>query len=52
MGYSPVRLTEAEARAKSDHWVAHADREALATMMGQAVLDALGGTATALQGVA
>jgi pyrimidine oxygenase len=44
--------TEAEARAKSDYWVAHADREALATMMGQAALDALGGTAAALQGVA
>ena len=26
--------TEAEARAKSDHWIEHADREALATMMG------------------
>jgi pyrimidine oxygenase len=44
--------TEAEARAKSDFWMAHADREALATMTGQAALDALGGTATALQGVA
>ena len=38
--------TEAEARAKSDHWMAHADREALATMMGQAALDAAGGTAS------
>ena len=36
--------TEAEARAKSDHWVEYADREALATMMGQAALDAAGGT--------
>ena len=44
--------TEAERRAKSDHWMAHADREALATMMGQAALDAAGGTAAALQGVA
>jgi pyrimidine oxygenase len=43
--------TEAEARAKSDLWVAHADREAPATMMGQAALDALGGTAV-LQGIA
>jgi pyrimidine oxygenase len=44
--------TEEEARAKSDHWIAHADREALATMMGQAALDAAGGTAAVLQGVA
>jgi pyrimidine oxygenase len=44
--------TEAEARAKLDYWVAHADREALATMMGQAALDAVGGTAAALQGMA
>ena len=44
--------TEEEARAKSDHWTAHPDREALATMMGQAALDAAGGTAAALQGVA
>jgi pyrimidine oxygenase len=44
--------TEDEARAKSDHWIAHADREALATMMGQAALDAAGGTAAVLQGVA
>jgi pyrimidine oxygenase len=44
--------TEAAAQAKSDHWMAHADREALATMMGQAALDAAGGTAAALQGVA
>ena len=44
--------TEAEARAKLDYWVAHADRDALATMMGQAVLDAVGGTAAALQGMA
>ena len=32
--------------------MAHADREALAAMMGQAALDAAGGTAAALQGVA
>jgi pyrimidine oxygenase len=44
--------TEAAAQTKSDHWMAHADREALATMMGQAALDAAGGTAAALQGVA
>src|SRR5919108_1905009 len=44
--------TEAEAQAKSDHWMAHADREALAAMMGQAALDAAGGTAAALQAVA
>lgn len=44
--------TEAEAQVKSDHWMAHADREALATMMGQAALDAVGGTAAALQGIA
>jgi pyrimidine oxygenase len=44
--------TEAEARAKSDSWTAHADREALATMMGQAALDAAGGTAALLQGIA
>jgi pyrimidine oxygenase len=44
--------TETEARAKSDYWMAHADREALATMMGQAALDAAGGTAAALQAVA
>ena len=35
--------TEAAAQAKSDHWMAHADREALAAMMGQAALDAAGG---------
>ena len=44
--------TEVEAQAKSDHWMTHADREALAAMMGQAALDAAGGTAAALQGVA
>jgi pyrimidine oxygenase len=44
--------TEAAAHAKSDHWMAHADREALATMMGQAALDAAGGTAAALEAVA
>src|SRR5215831_10003594 len=44
--------TETEARTKSDHWVEHADREALATMMGQAALDAAGGTAALLQGIA
>ena len=44
--------TEAEAQAKSDYWMAHADREALAAMMGQAALDAAGGTAAALQAVA
>ena len=44
--------TEAAAQAKSDHWMAHADREALAAMMGQAALDAAGGTAAALQAVA
>ena len=44
--------TAAAAQAKSDHWMAHADREALATMMGQAALDAAGGTAAALQAVA
>jgi pyrimidine oxygenase len=44
--------TEAEAQSKSDHWMAHADRQALTTMMGQAALDALGGTAAALQGIA
>jgi len=44
--------TEAEARAKSDHRIEHADREALATMMGQAALDAAGGTAAVLQGIA
>src|SRR6266702_4239945 len=44
--------TEAAAQAKSDHWMAHADREALAAMLGQAALDAAGGTAAALQGVA
>jgi pyrimidine oxygenase len=44
--------TEEAARAKSDHWIAHADREALATMIGQAALDAAGGTAAVLQGVA
>ena len=43
--------TEAEARAKSDYWVEHADREALATMMGQAALDTAGGR-RALQAVA
>jgi pyrimidine oxygenase len=32
--------------------MAHADREALAAMMGQAALDAAGGTAAALQAVA
>jgi pyrimidine oxygenase len=51
---SPLVLeeTEAAAQAKSDHWMAHADREALAAMMGQAALDAAGGLAAALQGVA
>jgi pyrimidine oxygenase len=44
--------TEAAAQAKSDHWMAHAGREALAAMMGQAALDAAGGTAAALQAVA
>jgi pyrimidine oxygenase len=44
--------TAAAAQAKSDHWMVHADREALATMMGQAALDAAGGTAAALQAVA
>jgi pyrimidine oxygenase len=44
--------TEAEARAKSDHWTAHADLEALATMMGQAALDVAGGTSALLQGIA
>jgi pyrimidine oxygenase len=44
--------TESAAQAKSDHWMAHADREALAAMMGQAALDASGGTAAALQAVA
>jgi pyrimidine oxygenase len=44
--------TEAAAQAKSDYWMAHADREALAAMMGQAALDAAGGLASALQGVA
>ena len=44
--------TEAEARTKSDQWVAHADREALATMMGQAALDAAGGTASLIQAIA
>ena len=44
--------TAAAAQAKSDHWMAHADCEALATMMGQAALDAAGGTAAALQAVA
>jgi pyrimidine oxygenase len=44
--------TEAAARAKSDHWIEYADREALATMMGQAALDAAGGTAAVLQGIA
>ena len=44
--------TEAEARAKSDYWSEHADREALATMMGQAALDAAGGTAALLQDIA
>jgi pyrimidine oxygenase len=43
--------TEAEARAKSDYWSAHADRVALVEMMGQAALDAAGGTASALQGI-
>ena len=42
--------TEAAAQAKSDDWMAHADREALAAMLGQAALDAAGGTAAALQG--
>jgi pyrimidine oxygenase len=44
--------TAAEAQKKSDYWMAHADREALAAMMGQAALDATGGTAAALQGIA
>jgi hypothetical protein len=44
--------TEAKAQAKSNYWMAHADREALAAMMGLAALDAVGGTAAALQGVA
>ena len=44
--------TEAEARAKSDHWSEHADRVALVEMMGQAALDAAGGTASALQDIA
>ena len=44
--------TEAEAQAKSDHWIAHADREALATMMGQAALDAAGGRPRLLQAIA
>jgi len=44
--------TEAAAQAKSDYWMMHTDREALATMMGQAALDAAGGTAAALQAVA
>jgi pyrimidine oxygenase len=44
--------TETEARTKSDHWVKHADRAALATMMGQAALDAAGGTASLLQDIA
>ena len=43
--------TEAEARAKSDYWSEHADRVALVEMMGQAALDAAGGTASALQGI-
>ena len=47
-----IEETEAEARAKADHWTEHADREALATMMGQAALDAAGGTAAVLQGIA
>jgi pyrimidine oxygenase len=44
--------TEGEAKAKSEYWMAHADRQALAAMMGQAALDATGGTAAALQDVA
>jgi len=44
--------TEAEARAKSDYWSEHADRVALVEMLGQAALDAAGGTAAALQGIA
>ena len=44
--------TEAEARAKSDYWSEHADRVALVEMMGQAALDAAGGTASALQSIA
>jgi len=44
--------TDAEARAKSDHWSEHADRVALVEMIGQAALDAAGGTASALQSIA
>jgi pyrimidine oxygenase len=44
--------TEAEAKAKSDYWSEHADRVALVEMMGQAALDAAGGTASALQSIA
>jgi pyrimidine oxygenase len=44
--------TEAEARAKSAYWSEHADRVALVEMMGQAALDAAGGTASVLQGIA
>lgn len=44
--------TEAEARAKSDRWVKHADREAIAAMRGQAALDAAGGTAAMIGNIA
>jgi pyrimidine oxygenase len=44
--------TEAAAQAKSDYWVAHADREALATMLGQAALNGTGGAPAAIQAVA
>ena len=44
--------TEAEAQAKARHWMEHADGEALATMMGQAALDAAGGTSSLLQSMA
>src|SRR5215468_6116770 len=39
--------TEAAAQAKSDYWMAHADREALAEMLGQAALNAAGGLSSA-----
>jgi pyrimidine oxygenase len=44
--------TEAAAQAKSDYWMAHADREALAEMLGQAALNGAGGAPAAIQAVA
>jgi pyrimidine oxygenase len=53
VGYTLIPgATEAESKAKAKHWAEHADREALATMMGQVALDTPGGAASVLQAMA